>query len=414
MNQQAKPAASAPKPPPQTGNELARQEGGAIAVRREQYHQHVDRMTTNVVAAMSLTVPDEALKRARTRFRVAFSADAQEKLAECAPDSIARAIILSALSGLYPGGPNPDVYLIPRKNKHRGNILEANWQMSFRGYMRLARRAGFEVEPVLVFAADHFVYEEGTIPRIEHRPNLDEPQTWETLRGGYVRVYPVGHREQAKFAWLSKARILERRRKAQDDGIWRDWPLEMAQKTLCHFAGQREMFPCDDPARYAIQSDTNAEIGAGGQSPVYLPTTPAPVGSSNQTAALSGRIVEASASLVDGNGAGSNGSAPYGDDPTGEEGDDDGQGGESAGADPQARPRLNLGQLGQLREVLREKPVVPEAIVAQALDPTPGDQEGIRGPKGALSLGAVEGDPGETGAAFYTRVLGTIRDLKKD
>lgn len=260
---------------------------------RDQHQQFVDRMTTQVIAAMPLTVPDEDLKRSRARFRVAFSADAQSALMECTPESLARAIVMSALSGLYPGGPRPDVWLIPRRNKHRGNAMEVNWQMSFRGYIRLARRAGWELEPVLVFEGEKFEIMEGDKPGIVHVRNLDLPKTWETLRYGYIRCYPVGQRANARYGYLTKAEIQQRRSKAQDQSVWSSWPLEMCYKTLCNYAGNREMFPTDDPARAAIATSEQAEIsgGAGGGSEVWGSL---PAGS--KTASLTQRLAAPAAS----------------------------------------------------------------------------------------------------------------------
>lgn len=236
----------------------------AQIARRDDYQQFVDRITTQVIAAMPVTVPDADLKRARARFRVAFSADAQQALQECTPESVARAIVLSAMSGLYPGGPRPDVWLIPRRNKHKGNALEAQWQMSFRGYIRLARRAGWELEPVIVFEGEKFEIVEGDKPALTHVRNLDLPKTWETVRYAYIRVFPEGRRDQARIAYLTKAELQKRRNKAQDQNVWNEWPLEMVFKTMCHYAGNREMFPTDDPARNALTATEQAEIGSGG------------------------------------------------------------------------------------------------------------------------------------------------------
>lgn len=233
---------------------------------RSQYQGFVDRLTTQVIAAMPLSVPDEDLKRARARFRVAFSADAQGQLSECTPESVARAIVMSALSGLFPGGPRPDVWLIPRRNKERDNQLEVNWQMSFRGYIRLARRAGWELEPVLVYSGEEFKIEEGDTPRVTHVRNLDLPKTWEAIRYVYVRVYPQGKRSEARIAYLTKEEVLKRRRKAQSDKIWAEWPLEMTYKTIVSYAGNRELFPTDDPARYAMEASERTEIGTGSAS----------------------------------------------------------------------------------------------------------------------------------------------------
>lgn len=261
---------------------------------RDQYNAFVDRLTTQVIAAMPLTVPDADLKRARARFRVAFSADAQQALQECTPESVARAIVLSAMSGLYPGGPRPDVWLIPRRNKHRGNQLEANWQMSFRGFIRLARRAYWELEPLLVFEGEKFEIHEGDKTAIVHVRNLDLPKTWDSLRYGYVRVYPVGKREQARIAYLTKAEIMQRRKKAQDDSIWREWPLEMSYKTLCNYAGNREMFPTDDPARYAMEASEQAEIGSGAASAEMWGSLPA----GSKTEGLAARLAAKSTPVV--------------------------------------------------------------------------------------------------------------------
>lgn len=228
--------------------------------QKQQYSAYVDRLTQNVVAALPINVRDEDLKRARARFRVAFSADANGALLECSAESIARAIVLSAMSGLFPGGPRPDVWLIPRGAKGR---MEVNWQLSFRGYIRLARRAGWDLEPVLVFEGEEFRVTEGNTPAIHHVPSLDAEQSWETLRYGYVRIFPIGRRDQAKVAYLSKARIEQRRKKAQSQNVWSEWPLEMALKTLCNYAGNREMFPVDDPSRYAMEASEMAEVGGG-------------------------------------------------------------------------------------------------------------------------------------------------------
>jgi len=252
--------------------------------QKQQYQAYVDKMTTQVIAALPVSIRDEDLKRARAQMRVAFSADAQGALLECTGESIARAIALSAMTGLMPGGPKPDVWLIPRRNKHKGGALEVNWQLSFRGFIRLARRAGWDLEPVLVFEGERFEIEEGSSPRLTHVVSLDVERTWATLRYGYIRVFREAQRAAAKVAFLTKAQIQQRRDKAQDQNIWNEWPLEMALKTLCNYAGNREMFPLDDPARYAVDASEQAELGAGaamsfgqggGVSKTALPEAPA-------------------------------------------------------------------------------------------------------------------------------------------
>lgn len=350
------------------------------------YQQFVDRITTQVIAAMPLTVPDEDLKRARARFRVAFSADAQQALQECTPESVARAIVLSAMSGLYPGGPRPDVWLIPRRNKDRGNALEAQWQMSFRGYIRLARRAGWELEPVLVFEGEKFEIEEGDRPKLTHIRNLDLPKTWESLRYGYIRVFPEGKREQARIAYLTKAEIQKRRNKAQSQNIWNEWPLEMTLKTLCHYAGNREMFPTDDPARNALAATEQAEIGSGGsQAEVWGAQAPG-----LKTAGLAARLAakaEPSGAVIDvGEGR------PL--DFAGGDSQDAGGEGFRQAATPQAGERLSAAQVAEIKATVNRLKV--------SLD----ELEGWYGE----SLAEIE-LPGVDAKGLEAAIVATIREL---
>lgn len=264
-----------------------------LALDHQDFHSFVDRTANDVVAALPMTVSTADLKRAKARLRVAFSMrSAGDDIFECTPKSVANCIAMSAITGLMPGGHNPDVDIIPRRNRKNDNRLELNWQISYRGYTRLARRAGYEIEPVLVFEGDHFDYEEGMYPKLEHKPNVETDRTWETMRFGYIRVFPIGSRDQTKVAFLTKKQIQQRRACAQSDVFWSKWPLEQTLKTLCRYAGQREMFPCDDPARYALQKDIEQDVGnmeakivrpeggsssldllAGATAPVALPAT---------------------------------------------------------------------------------------------------------------------------------------------
>lgn len=250
------------------------------------YTAFVDRLTTQVIGAMPISVPEEDLKRARARFRVTFSADAQRQLMSCTADSVGRAILLSAMSGLYPGGPRPDVWLIPRKNKHNNDALEVNWQMGYRGYIRLARRAGWDIEPVVVYHGEKFSITEGDAPRLIHEVDPDCEHTWDSMRGVYCRVFQIGKKEEMKFAYLSKAEVLKRRNKAQDQNVWNDWPIEQTYKTICSYAGAREMFPCDDPSRYAMVASEQAEIGAGVSNADWQASLPAGTKTANLAARL--------------------------------------------------------------------------------------------------------------------------------
>lgn len=223
------------------------------------------------VSALPFSVADDDLERARAHMMLAFSPAASPQLAACTPQSIGYCIALSALSGLLPGGPAPDVWLIPRRRKlpDGSRVQEANWQISARGYQRLARRAGWDLMPVLVYHGERFEITRGTSPGIVHVPDVDTAQSYQTIRLGYaVATGPDGRRD---FCYLRKDQIDQRRAKAQDDTIWSEWPEEQALKTVAAYAGRRELFPCDPAARHAINADITE-----GQAQTVVGSQPAP------------------------------------------------------------------------------------------------------------------------------------------
>lgn len=210
------------------------------------------------IERLPFVVGDDDLDRAQRHMLLAFGPGASPQLRQCTPESIGYAIALSAMSGLMPGGPMPDVWLIPRKNRHNGNRVEANWQISARGYVRLARRAGWDLDPVLVFRGEAFQLTRGTSPGIVHVPDVDTARGYDDIRLGYaVATSPNGLR---KFAVLRKGQIDQRRAKAETQNIWNEWPEEMALKTVSAYAGRRELFPCDPGARHAIEADVTESI----------------------------------------------------------------------------------------------------------------------------------------------------------
>jgi recombinational DNA repair protein RecT len=271
------------------------------------FDEFVRERTRLMVAALPVDVPDADLRRAMAQMRVAFSSTRQPELVNCTPESIARAITMSALSGLFPGGVKPKVYLIPRKNWKLGNALEANWQIAAAGYQELAYRNGWDGEAVIVYTTDLFRWIEGDDPRVEHEPDLDAPQTWENFRHVYLRLFPIGKRtrESTKFLRLTKAQVEARRamseddkrerKKAGDKSVWEAWPIEMIKKTIWAYAGARSAFPADERTQAAMAMD-NANQGRaemslpGSESPrvIMVPQAkviaPAPAGGPERAA----------------------------------------------------------------------------------------------------------------------------------
>ena len=209
---------------------------------------------------------DEAAGRVALAFRQA--AQANDKMYACDPASVAQAVALSAITGLMPGGPLPDVYLLPRKN-------QLQWQVSHRGFARLAARSGVRLRTKAVFFDDEFSVKEGTEPELKHVPDLDAEQSWDTLKAVYVVAhYSNGDRD---FVVIRKADIEKRRansdsfRRSGNQSVWGKWPIEMALKTGIRYAIARGLVPLDSDGSTAYQHDGEQDASDNVVAAIQIP-----------------------------------------------------------------------------------------------------------------------------------------------
>jgi len=218
------------------------------------FRRVVDQLGEQALDMLPADERDTALARFHVSFREAVAAAKNPAMLYAAAGtsngraSIARAVFLSAVTGLYPGGALPEVYLTPRRIQGSATIL---WSPSFRGLKRLAERgSGARLEVRLVYQGEPFAVLEtagGTDLRHEPDPFPAELRSLDDLRGAYVRaVFPTG---PPAFAMISKSEILKRRAKSDSAkrgyGPWVDWPLEMAHKTALRYAVARSIVPAD-------------------------------------------------------------------------------------------------------------------------------------------------------------------------
>jgi len=231
------------------------------------YNRAVERHTVGVLETL---VGPERTKEAMGRFLIAFRVAAAKAptLREAPPEQVAEAVALCALTGLMPGGPLPDCYLIPRKSKHpsmgQWTVPGLQWMISFRGLRKLVERTGVELEVVPVFRGEEFFVRRGLTPTVEHVPDYmgEVERTWDNL----ALVYVVAQRGQKapRFEIIARADI-EKRRDSSDawkrrkDGPWKDWPVEMALKTAVRYAVSRGLVPLDDIGTAAYQVDGLAD-----------------------------------------------------------------------------------------------------------------------------------------------------------
>lgn len=153
----------------------------------------------------------------------------QPKLLQCSTESWILALRECAVLGLEPGMLG-EAYLIPYFNKGR---MEVQFQIGYKGLIKLAKRSG-ELRNIAAYAVherDEFVYEQGTDPRIYHKPTIKGEA------GPVIGFYSIAWLKDSEIPHMDFMRVeeIERirmRSKAKDSGPWQtDWE-EMGKKTV--------------------------------------------------------------------------------------------------------------------------------------------------------------------------------------
>lgn len=230
----------------------------------QQFYQRVSRMATGILAQKLGT---EAGKKAAHSVAMAMvsairTARDPSAFLNATDASVADVINTVYETGLHPGGPNPTVYLVPQAPR-QGAPPELQFRITHRGLTLLGARAGIMVVTVPVGVADEVDVAFGEV--VAHKP---DPSTWPASLDDLAGVIVVVRRVQdgvtlGRF-WTPRALIERRRKKSRDDSVWREWPVEMAQKTAIKWAFARGMVPLDSPEmRAALEADSRGDIIEG-------------------------------------------------------------------------------------------------------------------------------------------------------
>jgi recombinational DNA repair protein RecT len=205
----------------------------AIAKDMTPQAQFAARVNSYALDFLAAIAPPDKVQQAAGRIGLALrkAAIKQPKLYSCDAKSVANAIAMSALTGIYPGGAKPLVDLIPR-----GNNLE--WQISARGLQALAQRVGgWIITATPVHVEDVYEVTLGTEQHIKHIPCGKGATTWLNL----AAVYVVGtHKDWPRVIVPVPLDIIRQRSTSTE--AWTKWPVPMAQKTAVIYTISRGHF----------------------------------------------------------------------------------------------------------------------------------------------------------------------------
>jgi phage RecT family recombinase len=222
-------------------NDLSR----ATAAPLSSYARFAQNLATYQKGIGSLVKPEVASRLLRL---ILVEGALNPAILEATPQSIMRAVFLSAQLQLEPGAVKGELYFIPRKsrikvgNQWQDGPTELGCQIGYKGYLTLARRSGLitMVDAHVVFAGDDYDLRLGTDPTMNHvpKPGIDRTKTEDIIAAYAVVRLRDG---STYFEWLWRDEIESRRgrsdaAKAFDQGKIKNTPwatdyAAMARKT---------------------------------------------------------------------------------------------------------------------------------------------------------------------------------------
>lgn len=182
------------------------------------------------------------------------------KLLNCTPASILGCLMTASSLGLEPNDVNGlgQAYIIPYGNT-------ATYISGYRGLYKLALNSG-EIQSITVeavYEGDEFEYQMGDDAKIVHVPDLSAEHTYDKLVCCYcITRFNNGGIQRTV---MSKAEIEKRRNvsKAKASGPWKDWPDEMAKKTVIRAAAKTWPLSAEKSRAVDIASAADEQVGGG-------------------------------------------------------------------------------------------------------------------------------------------------------
>lgn len=216
--------------------------------------------------------------------RIALNAmEKTPKLKECEPASLVRAVLTASTLGLECDGTLGQAYLIPRNITRNGqSSLQAQFQVGYKGLLDLARRSDqiLDVSARVVHKGDKWEYQEGTNPRIRHKPDITHVPEAGSPPPDVIAVYAVAHLRgggvQSRVMGVPEIEREHRAKSAAKDGdAWVRFWREMAEKTL--LIALSKVLPASVEFRRALALDSMAERGEEQPEPEIVDLGPAKV-----------------------------------------------------------------------------------------------------------------------------------------
>lgn len=173
-------------------------------------------------------------------------------LLECIPVTLLNCVVDAASLGLSVDPRAGEFWLIPRNNRNLGG-KEATGMIGWRGFVRLAKRAG--VKRMVSSVVYRSELDLGLVHLDKATMQLEHKQDWSgevnrdpsEIVGAYAACWLEGDERPAAIEALTEDELVKRKSKAQSPAIWNQWPVEMRRKTVIRALFQRGAVALSEP-----------------------------------------------------------------------------------------------------------------------------------------------------------------------
>lgn len=180
-------------------------------------------LPTQIRAAL----PDPAKVDRFCRNAMTAFAKAPELLSDCKTESVLMALYHTASLGLELG-PLQEAHLV----KFGG---DAQLIIGYKGLLKLARNSGeiSNIYAAAVYKDDHFVWTQGTNPRLDHTPSLSGAREDRDLVAFYAVAFLKGSdTPQVEVMTLAEVNKVRNASRSGSSGPWKQWFAEMGKKSV--------------------------------------------------------------------------------------------------------------------------------------------------------------------------------------
>lgn len=193
--------------------------------------------------------------------RLLARASRNPNLLKCTPLSIYTAVHQALQLGLEPESPLGHFYMVPRKNRHANNELEAVPLIGYKGFCELARRSGeiAKLDAHVIYEGEEFTYDRGQ-GRVSHPYKFEVDRSDSKIIGAYAYAKLKGV-DDPIVAVLSRGEIEARRKRsmASDSGPWTTDYAAMARKTAIRALMTGGLIPLSIHLQGAIELEDDVD-----------------------------------------------------------------------------------------------------------------------------------------------------------